>query len=212
MWMGYGYWPRGLAPKERQHAQRLSCARMCQSSYASCLPNGERPRAGKPRFGRGGRSRAQHRDWRRGTRARRRGLLCQAARPDACRCLGRPNAPAGAALPGPTRHGRVEHQVRACTVCPVGRTARSHQSCALRSWSVTSNPCCFTAPCDVWRHGSTLIHELTHAVDMVRPTLVKGEDPFRFSNQSRAAEQRTLAAVHGTEMARAPATPALPFR
>ena len=48
MWMGYGYWPRGLAPKERQHAQRLSCARMCQSSYASCLPNGERPRAGKP--------------------------------------------------------------------------------------------------------------------------------------------------------------------
>ena len=71
---------------------------------------------------------------------------------------------------------------------------------------MTSNPCCFTAPCDVWRHGSTLIHELTHAVDMVRSTLTKGEDPFRFPNQSRAAELRTLAAVHGTAMARAPAT------
>ena len=121
MWMGYGCWPRGLAPKERQHAQRLSCARMCQSSYASCLPNGERPRAGKP-------LEIQSCDWRRGTQARRRGWLCQAARPDACRCLRRQNAPTGAALPGLARHGGVEHQVRVCTVSAElrGRINRAH--------------------------------------------------------------------------------------
>jgi hypothetical protein len=70
----------------------------------------------------------------------------------------------GTAPTCPTRtSGTSGHGHIACP-CPLGDAHR----CRFVSWSVTSNPCCFTAPCDVWRHGNTLIHELTHAIDMVR--------------------------------------------